>query len=490
MTYYGSQIMKIVKRFYLRCKVAIIAAMKIYNTLTRTKTEFVPINPGKINLYVCGLTVYAECHLGHARLFLWFDIVVRYLRSLGFEVTYVRNITDVDDKIIKRAHELNLTCDELTAQTIEAMHTEERALGLLSPTIEPRVTQHIFDIIALIKKLIERGYAYQATDGDVCYRIAKFARYGDLAHQKIDELIAGARVDAASDKESPLDFVLWKMAKPGEPAWSSPWGRGRPGWHIECSAMAQKYLGKTLDLHGGGIDLVFPHHQNEIAQSEVITEKPLANFWMHIGYVEVNHATIKEVRAHYHPEVLRYLVLASHYRSPINFSFNALDQAEAALRRIYLTIERHPEIDLKKTADFTMHSVYKAFHAAMQDDFNTPEALAQLFELVRSVNSAKDQAVVDQDLTLLISLAKILGLLSVPTKEFLRYDLDCAPIEALVTERSKARALKNWSRADELRNKLVEMGIALKDSKKGTDWYLEDRQLYLKFLAEHPHHGI
>ena len=474
--------------------------MKIYNTLSRTKTEFQPITPGKFKLYVCGLTVYAECHLGHARLFLWFDIVVRYLRSLGFEVTYVRNITDVDDKIIKRAHELNITCDELTAQTIAAMHAEEQALGLLAPTVEPRVTQHIPEIIALIQKLIDRGYAYQAPSGDICYRIAKFVHYGELAHQKMDELIAGARVDTDNDKENPLDFVLWKSAKPGEPAWDTPWGSGRPGWHIECSAMAQKYLGDTLDLHGGGMDLVFPHHQNEIAQSEAATGKPLANFWMHIGYVEVNHAkmskslhnfsTIKEIRAHYHPEVLRYLVLASHYRSPINFSYDALDQAEAALRRLYLTVERHPEIDLKTSYDFAEHPIYQAFHAAMQDDFNTPEALAQLFELARIINSTKEPELLARDLTLLVSLAKILGLFGGSATEFLRYDLDCAPIEALINERSQARALKNWSRADELRQQLTKMGIALKDTPSGTSWYLEDRQLYLKSLMESSHHGV
>ncbi|MBU0744632.1 MAG: cysteine--tRNA ligase, partial [Gammaproteobacteria bacterium] len=370
----------------------------IYNTLTKQKELLKPINSPHIGLYVCGLTVYADCHVGHGRLFIWFDTLVRYLRGIGYQVTYVRNITDIDDKIINRSKEMGIDYKELTAQVIASMHADEKALGIIPPNFEPRVTDHISEIIDMIQTLIDKGFAYVTKSGDVYYSVEKFNKYGELAHQDIGNLCLVARIESNVDKQNPLDFVLWKAAKPNEPFWPSPWGNGRPGWHIECSAMAKKYLGKTFDIHGGGSDLQFPHHQNEVAQSEAANGCQLANYWMHIGFVQNNQEkmsksldnffTLKEILNKYHPEVLRYFMISSHYRSPVNFSQENLSNAEAALKRFYITLRDTPSEGMLKID--TNSKFYKNFHEAMEDDFNTPKAISVLFDLSREINQLRD----------------------------------------------------------------------------------------------------
>ncbi len=364
----------------------------LYNSLTRAKEQFTPIQTGTIGLYVCGITVYDRCHIGHARSMLVFDVIVRYLRAQNFAVKYIRNITDIDDKIIVRANERGVSIDALTAEFIAAMHEDERALGILPPDVEPRATQTIEQIIHLIERLLAKKHAYVSDNGDVCYEVASFANYGKLAHKDIDNLLSGARIEVVKEKRSPLDFVLWKKAKVGEPSWPSPWGDGRPGWHIECSAMAIDELGENFDIHGGGSDLQFPHHENEIAQSEAATGKPFANYWLHVGMLQVNNEkmakstgnffTIADVLKQYHPEVIRYFLLSSHYRSPLNYSTENLNNAQKALTRFYQTLK---EVD--SASDCTIDNDWvRQFNAAMDDDFNTPEALAVLFQLSREVN--------------------------------------------------------------------------------------------------------
>ena len=455
--------------------------MQIYNSLTRRKEALTPIEPGQVRMYVCGMTVYDYCHIGHARVMVVFDMVARYLRARGLKLTYVRNITDIDDKIIKRAQENGEDIRALTARFIAAMHEDADALGVLRPDYEPRATAHIAGIIAMAERLVANGYAYAAPNGDVYYRVRKFAPYGKLSGKSLDELQVGARVDADESKDDPLDFVLWKAAKPGEPSWASPWGAGRPGWHIECSAMSTAQLGAHFDIHGGGADLQFPHHENEIAQSEAATGEPFVNVWMHNGFVRVddekmskslgNFFTIREVLQKYDAEVLRYFILSSHYRSPLNYSDVALDNAKAALTRFYLTLQETPPSASDAATRYT-----EAFYAAMDDDFNTAVALAVLFDLSREINRKR---AIDADNAAQLSaelsrLAAVLGLLQRAPADFLRgktTGLADDEVEALVAQRTAAKKNKQWTESDRIRDVLKAQGIVLEDKAGGvTAW--------------------
>lgn len=449
--------------------------LHLYNSLTRTKEPFVSIRPGKIGIYVCGITVYDRCHIGHARSMVAFDVVVRYLRSQGYEVTYVRNITDIDDKIIARAHEKAIPIDTLTSHYIEAMNEDAHALNIIPPDVEPRATEHIHSIIHLIQCLLDKGNAYVSDSGDVCYQVDSFADYGKLSNKDVEGLVAGARVEIVKEKRSPLDFVLWKKAKQGEPSWASPWGEGRPGWHIECSAMAMSELGEQFDIHGGGLDLQFPHHENEIAQSEAATEKPFANYWMHVGMLQVNNEkmskslgnffTIADVLNNHHPEVVRFFLLSSHYRSPLNYSEDNLSNAKKALTRLYQTIKDSPII---ADGELDNHWINE-FNKAMDDDFNTPVALSVLFQLSHEVNKNNSTVLANT----LKSLAGIMGLLQSDPSSFLQSgfaDQDKTAIEALIAERLQARADRNWERADSIRAELLARGIELEDGVNGTTW--------------------
>ncbi|KTC83138.1 cysteine--tRNA ligase [Legionella cincinnatiensis] len=449
--------------------------LHLYNSLTRTKEPFVSISPGKIGIYVCGITVYDRCHIGHARSMVAFDVIVRYLRSQGYEVKYVRNITDIDDKIIARAHERAIPIDELTAQYITAMNEDTQALNILSPDLEPRATEYIHSIIHLIERLLAKGNAYLSDNGDVCYQVNSFEDYGKLSNKDLEGLVAGARVEIVKEKRSPLDFVLWKKAKPGEPSWPSPWGEGRPGWHIECSAMAMSELGEQFDIHGGGLDLQFPHHENEIAQSEAATEKPFANYWLHVGMLQVNNEkmskslgnffTIADVLAKHHPEVVRYFLLSSHYRSSLNYSEENLANAKKALTRLYQTIK-----DSRIIADGELDNHWiNEFNQAMNDDFNTPVALSVLFQLSHEVNKSNSPILA----ATLKYLGNIMGLLQTDPSSFLQSGLDAedkASIEQLINERLQARTERNWERADQIRADLLSKGIELEDGANGTTW--------------------
>lgn len=461
--------------------------MHIYNTLTRRKEPFTPLEAGKVSMYVCGMTVYDYCHLGHARVMVAFDVITRYLRERGYDVNYVRNITDIDDKILKRADENGENITALTERMIAAMHEDEARLNVLPPSHEPRATGHIDDIVAMIETLIEKGFAYAADNGDVYYRVRKFADYGKLNNRQLDDMRAGSRVDVDVHKEDPLDFVLWKAAKPGEAHWPSPWGNGRPGWHIECSAMSTCCLGDTFDIHGGGPDLTFPHHENEIAQSEAATGKTYVNTWMHAGAVRVNQEkmskslgnffTIRDVLAEHDPEVVRFLLVASHYRSPINYSVDSLTEARKSLTRLYTALEGLELGDANGDA-----SAYRErFTQVMDDDFNTPEALAVMFELAREVNRAKQEQP-DEAAKLAYELKKlgsILGLLQQAPQTFLKgtqqqgMPLSEDEIEAKIAQRIAAKADKNFAQADAIRDELAALGIILKDSREGTSWVLE-----------------
>jgi cysteinyl-tRNA synthetase len=456
--------------------------LKIHNDLTRSKEVFEPLEPGKVRMYVCGMTVYDLCHLGHARVMVVFDVVYRYLKALGFDVTYVRNITDIDDKIIARANERGEPFTELTERFIAAMHEDAAALGVLSPDLEPRATEHLPGIIAMIERLIERGHAYVADNGDVYYDVRSFPEYGRLSGKSIDDLEAGARVEPGEGKRDPLDFALWKAAKPGEPAWDSPWGSGRPGWHIECSAMSTQALGDTFDIHGGGADLTFPHHENEIAQSEGATGHPFVRYWMHNGFVRINDEkmskslgnffTVREVLERYRPEAIRYFILTSHYRSPLNYDDTQLDQAGAALTRFYTALRGLSESEPAGAEAFEAR-----FHTAMQDDFNTPEALAVMFDLVREINRLRQddpQAAAGLGAALR-RMGDVLGLLQEDPETWLRGDgaddgLDDAEIETLIAQRAQAKAEKNWVEADRIRDQLQQAGIVLEDGPGGTTW--------------------
>jgi len=460
-------------------------ALSIYNTLSKSKDVFTPLVDNKVRMYVCGMTVYDYCHIGHARVMVAFDVVARWLRHRGYELTYVRNITDIDDKIIKRASENGESFQDLVGRMIAAMHEDEARLNVLRPDIEPRATDHIAGMHAMIQTLIDKGYAYAPGNGDVYYRVGKFAGYGKLSRRKIEDLKIGARIEVDEAKEDPLDFVLWKGAKPGEPSWDSPWGPGRPGWHIECSVMSTCCLGETFDIHGGGPDLVFPHHENEIAQSEAATGKLYANAWMHAGAVRVdgekmskslgNFFTIREVLEKYHPEVVRYLLVSSHYRSPINYSEDSLREAKGALERFYNGLKGLPEATPAGGETFV-----ERFGAAMDDDFNSPEACAVLFDMVREVNRLRESDV--QAAAALAArlkeLAGVLGVLQLEPEAFLQAGaagkVDAGEVEALIAARLAARAEKNWAESDRIRDQLGAMGVVLEDGKGGTTWRLAD----------------
>ncbi|MEY4590789.1 MAG: hypothetical protein RL497_2865 [Pseudomonadota bacterium] len=454
----------------------------LYNTLSGEKERFKPLQAGKIGMYVCGITVYDYCHIGHARVMVVFDVITRYLRARGWALTYVRNITDIDDKIIKRAAENGETIDALTARFIQAMVEDETALGVLRPDQEPRATEHLAGIIELIKTLEEKGFAYAANNGDVYYRVAKFAEYGKLTNKKLDELEIGKRIAIEEAKEDPRDFVLWKAAKTGEMSWPSPWGAGRPGWHIECSAMSKHCLGLTLDIHGGGPDLPFPHHENEIAQSEAANGCQYAHYWMHAGAVRVddekmskslgNFFTIREVLTRYHPEVVRYLLLSSHYRSAINYSEDNLKEARSALERFYGCLKQFTALPLLPLEEAFATEPGQAFCAAMDDDFNTRLALGGLFDLVRQINTTPDEYAA----SVLKTLASLLGILQAAPELFFQSGseaVDATYIEALIVERAEAKLAKNFSRCDEIRVELKAMGVVLEDSRQGTTWRIE-----------------
>ncbi len=458
--------------------------LKIYNTLTQRKEEFKPLKDGQVSMYVCGMTVYDYCHIGHARVMVAFDVITRYLRHRGYEVNYIRNITDVDDKIFNRAAENGEPFTELTARFIDAMHEDERALGVLSPTQEPRATGHIDEIIAMIETLMAKGYAYAADNGDVYYDIAKFADYGKLNRRDPEQMMAGARVEVDQHKRNPMDFVLWKAAKSGEASWESPWGPGRPGWHIECSAMSTKCLGHTFDIHGGGPDLKFPHHENEIAQSEAATGCTYVNYWMHAGAVRVNKEkmskslgnffTIREVLEKYPAEVVRYFLTSSHYRSQVDYSEESLREARASLERFYMALR-----GVEPAAEAPVTDYSRRFNEAMDDDFNTPEALSVLFDLAKDLNRAKRESSADAPLLAaeLLKLAGILGLLTESPEAFLQggashLELSAEEIESLIEQRNQARKAKDFAESDRIRDLLKSKGVILNDSREGTTWYL------------------
>ncbi len=406
--------------------------LQIHNSLTRRKDPFQPIKPGKVRMYVCGMTVYDYCHLGHARVMVVFDVVYRYLRALGYEVTYIRNITDIDDKIIRRSAEAGEPMQALTERFIRAMHEDSDALGILPPTDEPRATAHMDEILAMIGTLIEKELAYVADNGDIYYAVGRFPGYGKLSGKDPQDLRAGARVEVDEAKRDPLDFALWKSAKPGEPAWDSPWGSGRPGWHIECSAMSTCALGNHFDIHGGGADLQFPHHENEIAQSEGATGEPFVNVWMHNGFVRVNEEkmskslgnffTVREILQRFRPEEVRYFILTSQYRSPLNYDDEHLEQARSALTRLYTALRGVPDVAPDAVDASVAAPFVERFHAAMDDDFNTPEALAVLFDLVREVNRirADDPGAAVGPAAVLRRLGGILGILREDPELYLR----------------------------------------------------------------------
>ena len=455
--------------------------LTIHNTLTRKKEVFEPIEPGKVRMYVCGMTVYDYCHLGHARVMVVFDMVTRWLRSSGYEVTYVRNITDIDDKIIKRAQENGESIRTLTDRFIEAMHEDADALGVLRPEHEPRATDYVDRMQSLISRLTEKGLAYIADNKDVCYSVRKFAGYGKLSGKSLDELRAGERVDVAGDKRDPLDFVLWKHAREEEPdevKWQSPWGQGRPGWHIECSAMSSDLLGNHFDIHGGGQDLQFPHHENEIAQSEGAHGHAFVNYWMHNGFVRVddekmskslgNFFTIREVLSRYDPEVVRFFILRAHYRSPLNYSDVHLDDARHALSRLYTALKNVAPADTPVVWS-EEHAV--RFKAAMDDDFNTAEAMAVLFDLASETNRSGSAASAAQ----LRGLAGVLGLLQRDPAGFLQSGASeqgpgSASIEESIALRAAAKKARDFAEADRIRAELLEAGIVLEDTSQGTTW--------------------
>ena len=468
--------------------------LHLYNTLSRQKERFQPIQPGKVNMYVCGMTVYDYCHLGHARVMVVFDMVARWLRASGYDLTYVRNITDIDDKIIRRAAENGEPINVLTQRFIDAMDEDAAALGVQKPNFEPRATQFVPDMISMIEELIGKGRAYAAPNGDVYYAVREFAGYGQLSGKSLDDLRAGERVDVDPNKRDPMDFVLWKAAKPGEPAWPSPWGQGRPGWHIECSAMNEHYFGPHFDIHGGGADLQFPHHENEIAQSCGATgvcdhshddlagkhTQSHVKYWLHNGFIRVdnekmskslgNFFTIREVLQKYDAEIVRFFILRAHYRSPLNYSDAHLDDAKGALTRLYTTLKNTAAAEVKVSADSNEYT--QRFFAAMNDDFGTVEAMAVLFELAAEVNKSNDAHLAG----VLKALANILGLLERDPVAFLQGGagsddgLSNEAIDALIAERQAARAAKNWAESDRIRDELTAAGIVLEDAAGVTTW--------------------
>jgi len=454
--------------------------LNLYDSLSGEKREFIPITPNEISIYCCGITVYDYCHIGHARSIIVFDVIVRYLRSQGWKVNYVRNITDVDDKIIKRANENKESCENLTERFITAMHEDEKALDILPPDHEPRATEYMPRIIALIDSIIERSYGYVADSGDVCFDVRRFEKYGALSRRNIEDLIAGARVEIGAGKRDPLDFVLWKKAKSDEPHWDSPWGIGRPGWHIECSAMSTALLGIPFDIHGGGMDLKFPHHENEIAQSCAASNDGFANYWMHVGLLNVNGEkmskslgnffTIREVLEKYDAELIRYFMISGHYRSPVNYAEENLSQLQSGLDRLYLALR-----DLPGAAD-EKNDFEEKFHAAMQDDFNTPLAMSVLFDMAHEIQRLREQGEIMVAAKLgksMVKLAGVFGFLQKDPNTYFHAEIssdEIEKIEALIAERQQARADKNWQRADEIRDVLKAMNIVIEDASGKTTW--------------------
>ena len=468
----------------------------LYNSEQRKKVEFVPRVDGQIDMYVCGMTVYDYCHIGHARVMVAFDYIIRFLRSQGWKVKYVRNITDIDDKIIKRANENGESITALTDRFIQAMNEDAENLGCLAPDEAPRATDYIDQMQSMIGNLVDKGAAYPASNGDVYFQVEKFAKYGRLSGRKLDDMQAGAseRVDVEVEKKHPFDFVLWKHAKENEPAWPSPWGKGRPGWHIECSAMSTCCLGNHFDIHGGGSDLMFPHHENEIAQSEASTGEQYVNYWMHVGFINVdgekmskslgNFFTIRDVMEKFHPEVIRYFIVSSHYRSPVNFSDVALKEAKAALSRFYHSFKAYQAVYGNKLVETLDETLIERFNTAMRDDFNTAEAIAVLFEVNKELNRAVKEELAEQAAVYyatLRHLTNILGLVQHNVDEFLRSDigqealgLSEEQIEDLIQQRKDAKKDKNFARADEIRQSLLDQGVVLEDTRQGTVWRRAD----------------
>ncbi len=484
--------------------------MQVYNTLTRKKEEFVPIRPGKVSMYACGITAYDLSHIGHARSAVVFDVISRFLRFLNYNVTFVRNFTDVDDKIIKRANEEGLTSKEVAEKYIAAFHEDMDKLNVLRADLEPRATDYIQEMIELIERLIEKGHAYPTKDGDVNFRVRSFKEYGKLSGRSLEDMQAGARIDVDENKEDPMDFVLWKNAKPNEPYWESPWGKGRPGWHIECSAMSEKNLDLPLDIHGGGQDLIFPHHENEIAQSEAALDQEFARYWMHNGFVQINSEkmskslnnfkTIRDILENRQPEVLRFFLITKHYRSPIDFSFDALDEAEKSLKRIYECVENAQKAFAnykpKNSAwDDSLSSEFAAalqdFYHAMYDDFNTAAAIGHIFTIVRLMNRVLETKALLTSPTaerffnaffgFVEDCKEILGVLCLEPAEFLeklkldtvaRLNIDLTTVNALLDERKEARANKDFAKSDEIRDTLLSMGVSVKDTAQGQSWYI------------------
>ncbi|MBC2695730.1 MAG: cysteine--tRNA ligase [Desulfobacteraceae bacterium] len=473
--------------------------IRIYNTLNRKKEIFEPVKQGRVGMYVCGPTVYDSCHIGHARSVLTFDVIARYLKASGFELTYVRNFTDIDDKIINRANQIGIDCKTLAEKYINEFYEDMDALNVERPTIEPRATEHIPQIIKVIEILIGKNLAYQV-DGDIFFAIESFKDYGKLSGRKLEDMEAGARVDVDARKRNPFDFALWKSIKPGEPAWDSPWGKGRPGWHIECSAMSTEYLGKTFDIHGGGKDLIFPHHENEIAQSEGAFGKPFAGFWIHNGFVNINQEKmskslgnflmIKDILKSFHPEVVRLFLLSSHYRSPIDFTDKAMNEASTGLNKIYALLERVEEKkELSKINKVEPGKYYKHFCEAMDDDFNTARGIGVLFDAVRNINRLLDESKQGlsqntiKDIILcksdILKIGGILGILyespgayfeGKKSKSLEKKSIDHVVIEDLVKEREQARKGKKWAEADKIRKQLEVMDIVIEDRPEGTVW--------------------
>jgi len=456
--------------------------LKLYNTLTKQKDVFKPIEPGKVKMYVCGMTVYDLCHVGHARVMVVFDVVTRYLRASGYDVTYIRNITDIDDKIIKRAMENGESIQTLTDRYIDEMHADADALGVLRPDHEPRATEAMQPMLNMIQTLIDKGLAYAADNGDVYYDVSEFADYGKLSGRQIDDLRAGERIAVNEAKTDPLDFVLWKAAKPEEPSWESPWGPGRPGWHIECSAMSAECLGHHFDIHGGGQDLQFPHHENEIAQSEGAHGCQYVNYWMHNGFVRIddekmskslgNFFTVREVLAKYPAEAVRYFILMSHYRSPLNYAEDQLEQAKTALTRFYHSLRdvTPQKVTWREDAEFAPR-----FTEAMDDDFNTALALSVLADVRQALNKAREEN--DEQKSaylagLLLAFGEVLGLFQQSAEAFLTggQQDETGKIEQLIADRNAARAAKDWGRADQVRDELTAMGIVLEDAAGKTSW--------------------
>lgn len=465
--------------------VVLVVMLKIYNTLTQVKEEFIPIEIGKVGIYVCGITTYDYCHLGHARMLVAFDVVVRFLRAKGFDVNYVRNITDIDDKILVRAKENGELFSDLTDRFIAATHEDEKALSILPPDQEPRATGHIDEIIKMIEVLVRDDFAYRADNGDVYFSVSRFPDYGKLSKKKMDELLDGARIEIGELKKDPRDFALWKYSSDEQVGWDSPWGYGRPGWHIECSAMSSCCLGNHFDIHGGGSDLMFPHHENEIAQTVAATGDKFSNLWMHNGPLRVdnekmskslnNFFTVREVLEKYDSEVVRHLLIASHYRSPINYSEDSLKLSVSALERFYIALK---DLNIENAKALTNSQFEKAFFKAMDDDFNTPEAFSVLFAMVTEINKEKtdnpDRA--NQLGALLVKLGEILGVLQLAPDSFLKGNIeavDAELIESLIVARKQARLNREWAKADELRDKLTAMRVVVEDGADGSSWRIE-----------------